>query len=145
MQVFRFLLFVYQRIRVFALLFLLFPIILLHDYTTIHCFVYSFIGILVISSGFYFALLKLIKNCIEIPIILIYDYKTIRPFVYSCIRVFAILFLLFSDYTIIRLYYYTTKRLFVVSCIGIFEYQCIRNFVFTISLLYNYTIILLYD
>jgi hypothetical protein len=80
--------FVYSCIRVFV-----YSCIRLFVYSCIRVFgetsslmVYSLFRVPVISSGFYFAFLKLNKNCIEIPIILLYDYTTIRPFVYSCIR-----------------------------------------------------------
>ena len=99
--------------------------------------VYSLFRVLVISSGFYFSFLYLNKNCTEIPIILIYDYTTIRPFVYSCISVFAILFLLFSDYTTILLFDYTTIRLLnyffsYYTTIRLYDYTIIRLFVLSI-------------
>ena len=116
------------------LCFYYFSIILLYDYTTIRPFVYSLFRVLVISSGFYFAFLKLIKNCIEIysvlfPTILLFDYTTKRLFVVSFIRLF--------DETS-SLMVYSCIRVFVYSCIRVFVYSCIRrdfvsNGVFVIS------------
>ena len=83
--------FVYSCIRHFV-----FTIFRLFYYTIIRLFVlscirvfgetsslmvYSLFRVLVISSGFYFAFLKLNKNCIEIPIILLHYYTTNNCFV----------------------------------------------------------------